>query len=155
MKKTDKNCRYLNLYPEDFVNSDIWKQICDSTGSDYDATEITVFYDADKTINNPEDSENDIVTKDEKSKLNSIADFILYQNYPKSSNGIYAYSEAYDIDYDINPDDEDGDDVEIIMFQVKFGQQDDCHNTTHSVERRVRRDVLAKWDGIGLPRLED
>ena len=50
MKKTDKNCRYLNLYPEDFVNPDIWKQICDSTGSDYDSTEITVFYDADKTI---------------------------------------------------------------------------------------------------------
>ena len=54
MKTKDKNCRYLNLYPEDFVNSDIWKQICDSTGSDYDSTEITIFYDSDKTINKEE-----------------------------------------------------------------------------------------------------
>ena len=96
-----------------------------------------------------------IVNEEEQSKLNSIADFILYQNYPKSSNGIYAHSEAYDIDHDINPDDEDGDDIEIIMFQVKYGQQDDCHNTTHSIERRVRRDVLNQWGGNGLPQLEE
>ena len=100
-------------------------------------------------------SDTSLVTKEEQSKLNSIADFILHQNYPKSSNGIYAHSEAYDIDHDINPDDEDGDDVEIIMFQVKYGQQDDCHNTTHSVDMKVRRDVLNKWDGNGLPQLED
>ena len=79
---------------------------------------------------------------------------MLYQNYPKSANGIYAHSEVYDIDHDINPDDEDGDDIEIIMFQVKFGRQDDCHNETHSIERRVRRDVLSQWGGNGLPQLE-
>ena len=100
-------------------------------------------------------TDNSLVTKEEQSKLDKIADFILYQNYPKSANGIYAHSEAYDIDHDINPDDEDGDDVEIIMFQVKYGQQDDCHNTTHSIERRVRRDVLNQWGGNGLPQLED
>ncbi len=98
-------------------------------------------------------SEMPLVTKEEQSKLNKIADFVLYQNYPKSSNGIYAYTEAYDIDHDINS--EGVLDIEIIMFQVKYGQQDDCHNNTYSVDMKVRRDILNKWDGNGLPQLED
>ncbi len=45
MKKEDKNCRYLNLYPEDFDYTDTWKQICDSVGVGYDVKEIAIFYD--------------------------------------------------------------------------------------------------------------
>ena len=45
MKKTDKNCKYLNLYIEDFVSLDIWKQICDSVGVNYNTKEISIFYD--------------------------------------------------------------------------------------------------------------
>ena len=44
MKKEDKNCRYLNLYPEDFA-PDTWKQVCDSVGVGYDVKEIAIFYD--------------------------------------------------------------------------------------------------------------
>ena len=48
MKKKDKNCRYLNLYPEDFDKHGIRKDICDSVGVGYDVKEITIIYD--KTI---------------------------------------------------------------------------------------------------------
>ena len=44
MKKGDKNCRYLNLYPEDFA-PDTWKQVCDSVGVGYGVKEIAIFYD--------------------------------------------------------------------------------------------------------------
>ena len=45
MKKEDKNCRYLNLYPEDFDYIDTWKKICDSVGVGYDTKGVTIFYD--------------------------------------------------------------------------------------------------------------
>ena len=94
-----------------------------------------------------------IVNEKEQSKLNKIADFVLHQNYPKSANGIYAHSEAWDIEYDVN---EDGDDIEIIVFDIVYGQKDDCHNTAQTLEAiKVRRDVLNQWGGNGLPQLED
>jgi|15BtaG_2_1085339.scaffolds.fasta_scaffold00062_34 hypothetical protein len=100
-------------------------------------------------------SDTSLVTKEEQSKLNSIADFILHQNYPKSANGIFAYSTAYDIDYDVNGWGRDDKGIEIIVFEVVYGQKDDCHNTTHSVDMKVRRDVLNQWGGNGLPQLEE
>ena len=94
-----------------------------------------------------------IVNEEEQSKLNKIADFVLHQNYPKSANGIYAHSEAWDIDYEIN---EDGDDSEVIVFDIVYGQKDDCHNTAQTLEAiKVRRDVLNEWDGYGIPQLEE
>ena len=86
-----------------------------------------------------------LVTKEEQSKLNSIADIISANYYPKSACGTYSHAEAYEIDW------EDEEDVvptaEMIKFDVKYGQQDDCHNTTHSDSYKIKRDVLNKWDG--------
>ena len=59
---------------------------------------------------------------------------------------------GYDFDIDDKPTE---DDIEVIVFKVKYGQQDDCHNTTHSVDMKVRRDVLNQWGGNGLPQLEE
>ena len=53
MKKSDKNCRYLNLYSEDFGYSRVWKDVCDSLGLDYNKTDkVSIFYDTSKTIIN-------------------------------------------------------------------------------------------------------
>lgn len=88
-------------------------------------------------------TDNLIVTKEEQSKLDKIADFILHQNYPKSANGIFAYSKVYDID------------GWFIEFRIKYGRQDDCYNESHLIDKVVRRDVLNQWDGNGLPRFEE
>lgn len=53
MKKSDKNCRYLNLYSEDFGYSRVWIDVCDSLGVDYNKTDkVSIFYDKTKTIVN-------------------------------------------------------------------------------------------------------
>ena len=52
MKKSDKNCRYLNLYSEDFGYSRVWKDVCDSLQVPYDIDKVTIFYDRSKTIIN-------------------------------------------------------------------------------------------------------
>ena len=53
MNKSDKNCRYLNLYSEDFGYSRVWKDVCDSLGVDYNKTDkVSIFYDTSKTIVN-------------------------------------------------------------------------------------------------------
>ena len=49
MKKKDKNCRYLNLYHEDFDKYGIWKDVCDSLGISYSSKSVTIFYDKTKT----------------------------------------------------------------------------------------------------------
>ena len=51
MKKSDKNCRYLNLYSEDFAYLRVWKDVCDCLGVDYNKTnKVTIFYDYSKTL---------------------------------------------------------------------------------------------------------
>lgn len=53
MKKSDKNCRYLNLYSDDFYIRRVWIDVCDSLGVDYKkADKVTIFYDKSKTIIN-------------------------------------------------------------------------------------------------------
>ena len=49
MRIGDKDCRYLNLYPEDFDSDSIWEDICDSVDVPYDTKSITIFYDSNKT----------------------------------------------------------------------------------------------------------
>jgi hypothetical protein len=49
MEFQDKNCRYLNLYHDDFECLDIWKQVCDSLNVPYDIDKVTIFYDTTKT----------------------------------------------------------------------------------------------------------
>ena len=61
MKKEDKNCRYLNLYPEDF-DSNTWEQVCDSVDVRYDVKEIAVFYDKTMTKTGDEDKNEDILS---------------------------------------------------------------------------------------------
>ena len=49
MNKTDKNCRYLNLYQDDFDYYNTWKDVCDSLGISYGSKSVTIFYDKTKT----------------------------------------------------------------------------------------------------------
>ena len=49
MKIVDKDCRYLNLYHDDFEYTDTWKQVCDSLNVPYDIDKVTIFYDSKKT----------------------------------------------------------------------------------------------------------
>lgn len=45
MKKSDKNHNYLNLYSEDFADSKVWIEVCDSLGVDYNkADKVTISY---------------------------------------------------------------------------------------------------------------
>ena len=55
MKITDKNCRYLNLYSDDFDSYSTWKEICDSVEVDYETKSITIFYDSNKTKSKEEE----------------------------------------------------------------------------------------------------
>ena len=44
--------------------------------------------------------------------------------------------------------------IEFIIFQVTYGQQDDCDNYRETKEHTIRRDVLNEWNGYGIPQLE-
>ena len=65
------------------------------------------------------DNENEI-TKEEQSVLESMAESFLYNNYPKSANGIFASAEVISKDNDV--------DGIIYNVRVQYGRQDDCYD---------------------------
>ena len=88
-----------------------------------------------------------IITDQEQSKLDKIAEWFLNQTYHKSANGIYCRADfiGFDCDWAVTLDNK------FIKFIVRYGRQDDCFNDSYSKMFKVDRDDLNEWDGHGLP----
>ena len=56
-----------------------------------------------------------------KSVMNLISDNYLYRNFYKGNNGLFSYA-----DYKYKEDDN-------YIFELNFGQQDDCYNTSYKI----------------------
>jgi hypothetical protein len=56
-----------------------------------------------------------------KSVMNLISDNYLYRNFYKGSNGCFSYAD-YKYEEDNN-----------YIFEINFGQQDDCYNTSYKI----------------------
>ena len=96
-------------------------------------------------------TDNSLVTKEEQSKLNSIGDNI--NPVPRNLNGRFTIVRAFRIEVVFV--EEINERIEFIIFQVTYGQQDDCDNYRETKEHKIRRDVLNEWDGYGIPQLEE
>lgn len=96
-------------------------------------------------------TDNSLVTKEEQSKLNSIGDNI--NPVPRNLNGRFTIVRAFRIEVVFV--EEFNERIEFIIFQVTYGQQDDCDNYRETKEHTIRRNVLNEWDGYGIPQLEE
>ena len=56
-----------------------------------------------------------------KAVMNLISDNYLYRNFYKGGNGCFSYA-----DYKYTEDDS-------YIFEINFGQQDDCYNTSYKI----------------------
>ena len=56
-----------------------------------------------------------------KSVMNLISDNYLYRNFYKGNNGLFSYAD-YKYEEDNN-----------YIFELNFGQQDDCYNTSYKI----------------------
>ena len=57
----------------------------------------------------------------EKAIMNLISDNYLYRNFYKGNNGLFSYA-----DYKYEDDNN-------YIFELNFGQQDDCYNTSYKI----------------------
>ena len=100
-----------------------------------------------------------IITDQEQSKLNKIAEWFLNQTYHKSANGRYCKADIINYSYS---DDYSEKDIELLglletdmSFVIRYGRQDDCFNDSYSKMFKVDRDDLNEWDGHGLPDIKE
>ena len=56
-----------------------------------------------------------------KAVMNLISDNYLYRNFYKGGNGLFSYA-----DYKYKEDDN-------YIFEINFGQQDDCYSTSYKI----------------------
>ena len=79
-----------------------------------------------------------VISDKEQSALNIIADAFLYDNFYRGNNGLFSYAEVIEWEQDEN-------EADVLMVDIHFGQQDDCHNETFTSTISVLKDDLAGW----------